>query len=157
MKKILTVLMAAALLIACPISNVFADETQIENITNNTEGSVLLKATKASSYSVQLPVSIDVSSGSGTITIKAKGDVDSAYEIVVTEKADATNQLVDDADANNTVDITVDLGDAISGASVTANYTDNAKTEIAVSHNGLTAGSYSYNLPIVISLQKITA
>lgn len=160
MKKILTFLMVGTLMICCPIANVFAEEvpneTEINNIVDSSEGSVLLTATKASSYSVQLPIKVDVSSGTGTITIKAKGDVDSAFEISVTEKADATNKLVDKADENNTVDITVTPGSAISGALVTSSYTDTAKTEIGIAHNGLTAGSYSYNFPIVISLQKIT-
>ena len=157
MKKILKVFMIAALVISCPIANVFADETEITDIVNSDEGTVLLTATKASSYSIQLPVSVDVSTSGAKVTLKAKGDVDSAYKIVVTEKADAANKLVDAADPTNTVDIGVTMGDAINGSTVTSAYSDTAKTEITITHGGLTAGTYSYELPLVISLQAITA
>ena len=159
MKKIFKVFMIAALVISCPIANVFADETEteIENIVNSDEGSVLLTAKKASSYSIQLPVSVDVSTSGAKVILKAKGDVDSAYKIVVAEKENATNKLVDAADPTNTVDITVTMGDAINGSAVGAAYADTAKTEITIAHDGLTAGTYSYELPLVISLQKITA
>ena len=157
MKKLLTCIMAGALLFALPIANVFADETELENIVDSTEGTVKLTATKASAYSVQLPVSVDVSTSGAKITIKAKGDVDSAYQIVVTEKADATNKLVDAADENNTVDIGVTMGDPILGSAVTNQYADTAKTEITITHSGITAGSYSYDLPLVISLATVTA
>ena len=156
MKKILTTLMAAALIIGCPVASIFAEETEIEDIVTSKKGTVNLTATKASSYSIQLPVSVDVSSGIATITLKAKGDVDSAYKIVVTEEDGATNKLVDKADSNNTVDIDVTMGDAIDGADVTDAYLDTVKTEITVEHDGLTAGSYSYDLPLVIALQKKT-
>lgn len=157
MKKILTCIMAGALLFALPIANVFADETELKDIVDSKEGTVLLTAHKASAYSIQLPVSVDVSTSGAKIALKAKGDVDSAYKIVVTEKAGATNKLVDTADDNNTVDITVDMGDPILGSVVTDQYGDTAKTEITITHNGITAGTYSYDLPIVISLATVTA
>ena len=157
MKKILTCIMAGALLFALPVGNVFAEEKEITDIVNSKEGTVKLTATKASSYSVQLPVSVDVSTSGAKIAVKAKGDVDSAYQIVVTEKENATNKLVDAADVNNTVDITVDMGDPILGSVVTNQYGDTAKTEITITHNGITAGTYSYDLPIVISLATVTA
>lgn len=157
MKKIFKVLMIATLVIGCPIANVFADENEVTNIVNSSEGEVPLTATQASSYSILLPTSVDVSTSGAKVVVKAKGDVDSAYKIVVTEKADATNKLVDNADSTNTVDIIVTTGDPISGSAVGSAYSDTVKTEITITHNGLTAGSYSYELPLVISLQKITA
>jgi len=159
MKKLLTVLMIGLMLVVMPTTSVFAEQAtdQELEITDSTEGTIALTASKASSYCMQFPLSANVTTSGEKITLKAKGDVDSAYKIVVTEKTGATNTLVDDADSNNTVAINVAFGDAILGSTVTNNYSDTVKTDITVTHNGITnAGSYSYNLPIVISLVKIT-
>ena len=157
MKKILTVLLAAAMMVITPVG-VFADEN-VNEITPTAgadgEGTVKLKADIVSNYTVKLPKVVDVTNKSTTVDIYAKGDVDGGMKIVFSENT-GTHQLADASSKNTAKDITVSFGNGINGSSIQASYST-AKDTMTIGHGDLPAGSWSCDLPIVIKLEKIAA
>ena len=155
MKKILTILMLAALVLASP-ANIFADEaTEQELSQESTGGTVKLTASKASTYTVKLPKSVDVSANSATFTAYIKGDVDGAKKIVIAEdKSNGTNVLENNAVTGRNVDLTISVDKSINGSDISSEYTSDGIT-ITVSHAAIAAGTYTCDLPLTISLVKI--
>ena len=155
MKKFLTVLLTAAMIASFP-ANIFAEEAQNQELKEDvTTGNIALVASKASTYYVKLPTKVDVSSGSATINIYAKGDVDAAKMIVV-KAATGDHYLKDDAKDKSDVKLTVTDAQGIKGADInSANYNTEKGSSMTVTHNGILAGSWSGTLPIVISLENI--
>lgn len=151
MKKYLTILLAAAMMLVAP-AGVFADELQELN-ENPTEGTIKLIANKTSSYTVKLPKVLDVSSDSTTFDIQAKGDVDGAMVLVV-EKDTGDHALVDASGKNEDIALTITDGSGISGKVIEAEYVDTAKDSMTIEHAAITAGDWSYELPIVIRLAE---
>lgn len=156
MKKILTTLLAAAMLIAAP-SAIFADEYQ--DLKGAQTATVKLKATIASSFYVRLPKEVSVEQATTRFTILAKGDVDAAKQIVFSEyikEGDDCNYIADESNKNEPVEITVTPGDPIKGVDVGADYNDQKGSTMKVFHDKLNAGTWSCQLPIVISLEDVT-
>ena len=156
MKKILTILMLAALVLASP-ANIFADEaTEQELSQESTGGTVKLTASKASTYTVKLPKSVDVSANSATFTAYIKGDVDGAKKIVIAEdKSNGTNVLENNAVTGRNVDLTISVDKSINGNEITSEYASTGIT-ITVSHADIAAGTYTCDLPLTISLANIS-
>ena len=157
MKKILTALLATALLVATP-SAIFADENPNQELNTPSSGSIELFATVASSYTLKLPKKVDVSAASTEIKIYAKGDVDGGKKIMVREKVETGgHSLADKASKQQAVALTVTAGTGINGKDVGADYNDEKYTTLTVAHGTLGAADWSCNLPIVISLDNIAA
>ena len=152
MKKILTVLLASAMMFVAP-AGVFADELQ-ELEENPTEGTIQLVASKTSSYTVKLPKVLDVSDDSTTFDIQAKGDVDGAMKVVV-EKATGDHLLADNSGKNEAKVLTITNGNGIAGSVIEENYAEAAKDSMTIVHDSISAGDWSYELPIVIRLAAI--
>lgn len=154
MKKILTALLTLAMMIATPAS-IFADtptKTENDQEITTTQGTVKLVASKVSSYTLMLPLEVDVSTSGTTANIYAKGDVDGNKKIVISENGTG-HKLVDAANLKADVGVTVAFGSGIDGKDITANYSDSVKETMTITHNGILAGSWSCDLPIVISVQ----
>ena len=162
MKKILTVLLVAAMMIATP-AGIFADEKPAktdndqELESNPTAGTVKLVATAASSYTLMFPKQVDVSTSGATANIFAKGDVDGNKVIVIAEKDKGTHVLKDGANLKADVGVSVAFGSGIAGSLIKSDYDNAAKETMTVTHTGLLAGSWSCDLPIVISVQDKAA
>lgn len=159
MKKILTVLLAAAMCIVAP-SAIFADtETEYEftPATDSTEtsGNVELKADIVSTYTVKLPKVINVAEDNKTVDILAKGDVDGSKKIVISESNAGNNTLNDLSNKNTAVALSISFGTGIEGKNIEATY-GNAKDTMTISHGALKAGAWKCTLPILIKLQDIT-
>jgi hypothetical protein len=152
MKKILTILMLAALVLASP-ANIFAEDQELTQ--NTTSGTVQLTASKASTYTVKLPTSVDVSANSATFTAYIKGDVDGAKKLVIAEdKSKGTNVLKNNAVTGRDVDLTISVDKSIDGSDITSEYASTGIT-ITVSHADIAAGTYTCDLPLTISLADI--
>ena len=152
MKKILTILMLAALVLASP-ANIFAEDQELNQ--DSTSGTVKLTAEKASTYTVKLPTSVDVSATSATFTAYIKGDVDGAKKLVIAEDTNnGTNVLKNNAVAGRNVDLTISVDKSINGSDITSEYTSDGIV-ITVSHAAIAAGTYTCDLPLTISLVKI--
>ena len=156
MKKILTILMLAALVLASP-ANIFADEATEQELSQESTGwTVKLTASKASTYTVKLPKSVDVSANSATFTAYIKGDVDGAKKIVIAEdKSNGTNVLENNAVTGRNVDLTISVDKSINGNEITSEYASTGIT-ITVSHADIAAGTYTCDLPLTISLANIS-
>ena len=152
MKKILTALLATALMISAPMC-LFAEEAETPNPQT---GQVDLIASKSSTYYLQIPKNVDVSESGKTFDILIKGDVDSAKQLAINEdkgeQGTTVNYLVDTADSNNKVAISTTVSDPVIGANITSAYL--AKITFTVTHDALSAGSYTCGMPIKISLQN---
>lgn len=152
MKKILTVLMVTALMIGLPMSNVFADQELNEG---DSEGTVELVALKASSYTVKLPVQVDVSELSTTFKALIKGDVDGSKKIVLAEdKTGGDNYLKDEAELKPDILLNINIDKAMNGEDIFAEYTLDGIT-FTVTHDAIAAGNYRCDLPITITLTDI--
>ena len=152
MKKILTILMLAALVLASP-ANIFAEDQELNQ--DSTSGTVKLTAEKASTYTVKLPTSVDVSANSATFTAYIKGDVDGAKKLVIAEDTNkGTNVLKNNAVTGRNVDLTISVDKSINGSDITSEYTSDGIV-ITVSHAAIAAGTYTCDLPLTISLVKI--
>ena len=153
MKKFLTVLLSAAMLIAAP-ATIFADENIQElgsTDESDVDGSIDLEAIIVSSYTLKLPTKVDVKNNSTTFDIYAKGDVDGAKKIVISEDNAGNNELTDASGVKTAQKLTVSFGQGILGSDIKADY-DTAKETVTVTHDTLLAGSWSCELPIVIQL-----
>jgi len=151
MKKLLTILLAAAMLVVAP-ATIFADETNVQELgEDDASGTIELEATISSSYTLKLPLKVDVSETSSTCDIYAKGDVDGSKTIVISEDNAGENVLEDGADLKTDKTLTITFGSGISGADITSEYGD-AKETITIVHDALEAGSWTCSLPILISL-----
>lgn len=151
MKKILTILLAAAVMICTPMS-IFAD-TDFNEVAQDAETTpdVILKANAASKYTVKLPKEVNVSATEKTFKVYAYGDLDGAYEISVQPGA-GEHALKDDADIKADVALTISADKTLAVDEIaTDDYNDECIT-FTVEHAQLLAGSYTYSLPIVISL-----
>lgn len=154
MKKILTVLLSAAMVVAAPAS-IFADEfQQIENNVN--EGTILLEASKASSYTVKLPTKVNVSNDSTTFNIYAKGDVDGSKMVVVEAQA-GDHYIKDDAKLKADKKLTITAGDGIKGEFIGEDYDLEKGTTMTLVHDPIEAGSWNGELPILIKLSPVQA
>jgi len=151
MKKLLTILLAAAMLVVAP-ATIFADEDNIQELgTDDASGTIELEATISSSYTLKLPLKVDVSSNSSTCDIYAKGDVDGSKTIVISEDNAGENVLEDGADLKADKALTVTFGTGIAGSDITSDY-GSAKETITIVHDTLQAGSWTCSLPILIKL-----
>ena len=162
MKKILTVLLAAAMMIVTPVG-IFAEtpapaktDADQELDKNPTSGKIELFANLASSYTLLLPLKLDVSTSGATANIYAKGDVDGDKKIVIAEDG-SNHALKDKANAKTDVGVTIAFGSGIAGDTVKTDYDNGVKETMTVTHSGIKAGEWSCELPIVISLQNKTA
>ncbi|MDO5332261.1 MAG: hypothetical protein Q4E99_06230 [Bacillota bacterium] len=158
MKKILTALLAAAMLVVAPATLFAEQEDPNQELETPSSGSIELFATVASSYTLKLPKKVDVSELSTEIKIYAKGDVDAGKKIMVKEKDETGgHSLVDKASKKQAKALTVTAGGGINGGDVGASYNDEKYTTLTVVHGNLDAAEWTCNLPIVISLDNIAA
>lgn len=151
MKKILTVLLATAMIAALP-ANVFADELELTNAS--TTGTITLSATKASSYTVKLPKVVDVSSLSTGIDIFAKGDVDGSKKLAIEETDAGENYLKDEAGIKQDKLLSVTAA-YVNGEDITSDYGQSKNATLVVAHEELDAGAWKCELPILIRLLDI--
>ena len=107
MKKILTVLLTAAMFFT-GVTCVFAEEQEFTPATAQTQvnGSVDLVAEVVSTYTIKLPKEIDVTNEEVSVDILAKGDVDGAKKIVISESNAGQNKLADLANKNEAETLT---------------------------------------------------
>ena len=158
MKKILTVLLTTAMMIGAP-SAIFADEQTIASNaqTEDATGTVLLEASKVSSYTVKLPKTVNVSQDTTSFNIYAKGDVDGSKMVVIAE-ADGDHYIKDNAKLKADKKLTVTAGAGIKGADIKNDAYDETKgTTMTIVHNAIEAGTWAGELPIVIKLAAIPA
>ena len=163
MKKVLTVLLTAAMCAIAPAA-IFAEtpepdptinEFTPETDTTQVDGSVDLEAEIVSTYTVKLPKVIDVNSESTTVDIFAKGDVDGSKKIVISEKNAGSNSLADLSGKNQAKALTIGFGTGIEGKNILADYST-AKEVMTIAHSKLVAGSWKCNLPILIKLEDVS-
>ena len=158
MKKLLTILLSMAMIVAAPTC-IFADENPVleeqEIATDSAE--IALTATKASSYTVKLPKTLDVSKDETTFAILAQGDVDGAYELAFEETNAGSNKISDASGRASALTLTVTVGSAIHGEDIGATYNSQKGSSVTIKHSAIVAGSWAGILPILIKLQKITA
>lgn len=156
MKKILTVLLTAAMLFT-GVTCVFAEEQEFTPATAQTQvnGSVDLVAEVVSTYTIKLPKEIDVTNEEVSVDILAKGDVDGAKKIVISESNAGQNKLADLANKNEAETLTITFGSGIEGKDIAAAY-GTAKDTMTISHAALKAGSWKCVLPILIKLENVT-
>ena len=163
MKKILTVLLTAAMFICGPANGLFAEEQVLNNANDSAEeitGEIELEAIIASTYYVQLPKKVNVANKETTINIYARGDVDGDKELVILEDktTDVTHSLVDEGGKNSDVLLTITSGAAIKGKDIKTNEYDLTKgTTMLITHGDINAGKWTCDLPIIIKLQTLTA
>ena len=159
MKKILTVLLTIAMFVAAPGGALFADEQTIDNSQTSdgtASGSIELEAIIASSYTLKLPLHVDVTENETTINIYAKGNVDGGKKIVIAEDNAGTNVLEDAADKFTDKTLTVTAGSAILGSDINnLDFNIEKGTTMTFEHDALEAGKWTCTLPIVISLENI--
>jgi len=150
MKKIATLLFVSLLLVVLP-ANIFAEDQEV-----NTDTTVTLTAAKVSTYTVKLPRSFDVSNNSSSFDVFVKGDISSDKELTIT--CTQNHSMADVVTGSNrTVALTVAVSNGTFGYSELPAAYSNVKASITISHDTIPAGSYSYNLPVAISLADATA
>lgn len=151
MKKYLTLILTAFMVLTLP-SAIFAEEQEVS--TNQT--TVELIANKASAYTVKLPKTFDVSNNSSEFKVFAKGDI-SADESLVIAVGDGQHVLKDVVEASSKqyeLTVTVDDGTITFENLPLTNYSQDVFATFTITHDSLLAGSYSYVLPVVISIVK---
>lgn len=159
MKKVLTVLCSMALLLAFP-ANILADESNDNDVTSDGTENVTLYAEATSSYTVRLPLRVNVADASSTITIQAKGDIASDEEILITYD-DSSCVLQDQSGADTTQDdvtLTFEFDedkDAFLFNEITGEFAANSTVVINVTHDAIPAGSWEATLPITIALTAL--
>lgn len=148
MKKIFTLLFAT-LMVLLPVG-VFADEQEV----SVNSATVQLTATKGSTYKVKLPQTVDVSENSTTFNVYAKGDIATNQKISVSvgEGDHALKDVLEDSLKQMDISIDVSNGDFLFAKLGVTNYSLEDFATFTVTHETLSAGSYIYNLPIVIEL-----
>lgn len=158
MKKLLTILLSMAMIVAAPTC-IFAEGSPVieEQEVNSESAEITLQATKASSYTVKLPKTLDVSKDETTFAILAQGDVDGAYELAFEETNAGTNTISDASGRASALTLTVTVSGAIHGKDIGATYNSQKGSSVTIKHSAITAGSWAGTLPILIKLQKITA
>ena len=155
MKKLFTILCAAALLLAAPMT-VFAEDVEVhEPGTTN----VQLTASATSTYSVKIPQVVDVTALSTTLTVYAKGDIAANEQLSISYNG-AGLQLVDQTNGSNKANI--DLSFAGDAALLNwddiddPEYINNDSMVVTITHAAISSGVWSATLPIVIALNTIT-
>ena len=129
---------------------VFADEQEV-----NEDATVLLTATKLSTYTVKLPQSVDVSENSVSFDVLAKGDIIATKQLSISSGNSAT---LSDTYGRANVSVTVSKsGSAFTYDVLPANYDNTKKVTFTLTHATLGAGSYSGELPITISLDNVAS
>ena len=146
LKKILITLVTV-LLALVPI-NALAEE----NVENQT---IELIATKASTYKVKLPKTVDISPNTSTFNIVVAGEISSDKKIVISY--DATDlKLVDQSthDKNEDIPLTISLSNnEFINTDLTAEFEDATKVAtFTCTHGDLKSGLYKASLPVVIAL-----
>lgn len=159
MKKVLTVLCSMAVLLAFP-ANIFAEESNNNDVTSDGTENVVLYAEATSSYTVRLPKKVNVSATESEITIQAKGDIASDEEILITYD-DSSCALADQSGAATTQDdvaltFAFDEGiDAFLFDGIKGDFAANSTVVINVTHDALPAGNWEATLPITIALTDL--
>ena len=152
MKKILTLLFIS-LLAFCVPANIFADEDTTEVSGEN--ASVVLYAAIPSHYTVKLPARVDVTNVSTQFNVYAKGSIaaDKKLDVIA---AQGEHTLRDNTSGSTrSYPLTVNVADgSFAAASLQDDYQDDLKSVFTIGHAALMAGDYSYDLPILISLNN---
>lgn len=162
LKRFCTVALASTLLCT---GSVLAEEIPTGNTETTDEATVVLYSEGTSTYSVQLPKSVDVTNETSTFTIKAKGDIAGDEKIMVAVPTEATLIETDDqgvdltTGAHDDIDLTIAYDKSSSGYAfddINVNDYDgaNATGTVTITHTGvkIPAGHWRNNLSISISL-----
>lgn len=149
MKKILTLLFLTLLAFCLPVV-IYAEEGNTE-VTGN-EGTVELYANIPSRYFVKLPARIDVSNTETAFDVFVRGDVAADQKLDIS-CAQSGHMLADTAGSGRTYALEVAVSNGTFVASqLSDEYQDQLKATFTVAHAALSAGKYSYHLPVLISL-----
>ena len=155
MKKIITLLFLS-LLTFCVPANIFADEEV--NEVSGEQASVTLYANIASQYSVKLPRRVDVRNEITDFNVFAKGSIAADKKLDVT--AAQGQHVLNDNIAGSTRSYPLNVsatGTSFAADLLTDEYQDNLKAVFTITHAALSAGDYTYELPIVIALNDINS
>ena len=155
MKKIITLLFVSLLALCIP-ANIFAEE-DVNEVTGE-QASVILYANIASQYSVKLPKRVDVRNEITDFNVFAKGSIAADKKLDVTA-ANGQHVLSDNTTGSSrSYPLTVTAtGTSFAADLLTNEYQDTLKAVFTVTHAALSAGDYSYDLPIVIALNDINS
>lgn len=145
MKKILIIFIVAIVCVSS--TRIFAEEQEI----SNDNATIELIAEKTSTYTIKLPMYVDVSSQQTKIDIYVKGDVDDSKKIEVSENNNETHYLINISNKDIKYELLV-TGSSIEGKDILAQYDDNSAITLTINHDEIAAGSYSCSLPILIKL-----
>jgi len=150
MKKIL-MLMCVAMLLSVP-NNVFAETD--EEVTGN-DATVSLIAAKASSYTVKLPKTVDVTDNTKTFDIFAKGDISADKQLVVT--CQQTGLYLEDVvpGSNKRMPISASISDGTFTYDALAGDYTQRKAVVTITHESLPAGNFHCDLPVTITLAEV--
>ena len=153
MKKVLTALIACLMMFVMPMG-ILAEEgnTTLEN--NPEEGIVELYANVTSSYAVKFPTRVDVTPTSKDFNVYVMGDIASDETLTIGYDDSETINL---DDGNGTAKSLIPLAINVTGNSfgfdeLPAEFDDLTCAQFNVSHEAITAGSYTADLPLVIEL-----
>ena len=162
LKSILAIALAGSLLLT---GSVFADEIPQGDTETSDEATVILYSESTSTYSVQLPKSVDVTNEEVSFSIKAKGDIAGDERIMVTVPESATlvetdengSDLAEGAHDNIALTLSYDRADdgyEFDDINVDDYNGANATGTVTITHTGvkIPAGHWRYSLPINITL-----
>ena len=151
MKKFLScILMALMILVSVPI---YAED---QVISNEGQAIVELTASIESTYTISLPKQVDVTDEETTFNIKVKGDI-TADETINIDIPDSATLSEDGSERS--ISLTINDNGGISYVYTDMNKDDyegiNAKRDITITHDPITAGTWKTDITINISLDKI--
>ncbi|MCR4633691.1 MAG: hypothetical protein K5648_06145 [Erysipelotrichaceae bacterium] len=152
MKKIITLLFVSLLTLCIP-AHLFAEE-DVTEVTGE-QASVTLYANIGSQYFVKLPRRVDVKNENTSFEIFAKGSIAADKKLDVT--AGAGDHILRDNTAGSTRSYPLNVtASATSFAAdlLAEEYQNDLKAVFTITHAALSAGDYSYDLPIVIALNQ---
>ena len=154
MKKIFTIALAFSLMLLMP-GAIFAEENNEQEITSAGSENVELYAEVDSTYTVRLPQKVDVTNKTKTFDVDAYGNISSQKKVSVVFNTSA--QLLDKNTSNNkreAISLTISNNSHdFTFDQLEDDYCDDVKFTVTVTHSeDIPAGSWSVNLPVVISL-----
>ncbi|MBQ1483098.1 MAG: hypothetical protein IIZ28_05955 [Erysipelotrichaceae bacterium] len=152
MKKIITLLFVSLLTLCMP-ANLFAEEDVTE--VSGEQASVTLYANIGSQYFVKLPRRVDVKNVNTSFDVFAKGSIAANKKLDVT--AGTGEHILRDNTAGSSRSYPLNVsatGTSFAADLLAEEYQNDLKAVFTVTHAALSAGDYSYDLPIVIALNE---
>ena len=124
-----------------------------QTATSPSDKTVQLTATKASSYTVTLPKSVDISADSTKFDVSVQGDINGNEKIIITMQDTTITETGSGSVKHEDIPVTVEFGTGKSQSYTHSEIKDLNTKQATLTHASIPAGTWSGSLNVNIKVE----